>query len=183
MHDDLLYQQYFEPVRRYLEKFVGGNYAEELTQEVFIKVIKNKQQFRGDSSVKNWIFRIATNSAKDFLKSRYKKENDAISEQDLKYYDSSLVDEVSPELLNITNEMNQCIREFVHRLPDQYATVLVLSELEGRNISEISEILDISQNATKVRLHRARSRLKDEIERGCIITTTCDNQMLCERKD
>lgn len=183
MHDHLLYKQYFEPVKRYLERYTGNNHAEELAQEVFIKVIKNREQFRGESSEKNWIYRIATNTAKDFLKSRYKKDIDKISETDLEHYDSSWVDEASPEALKMTSEMNQCIQEFIHRLPDQYATALVLSELEGRNIKEISEILDLSQNATKVRLHRARARLRDEIEIGCIITTTCDNRMRCERKE
>ncbi len=182
MHDHLLYQQYFEPIKRYLEQYVGFNHAEELTQEVFIKVIKNREQFRGETSEKNWIYRIATNTAKDFMKSRYKKLSDSISEEDLEHYDSSWVDENTPEALNMTSEMNQCIREFIHRLPDQYATALILSELEGRTIKEISEILDLSQNATKVRLHRSRARLRDEIEQGCIITTTCDNRTLCERK-
>ncbi len=182
MQDDLLYQQYFEPVKRYLDKFVGADYAEELAQEVFIKVIKSQHQFRGECSIKSWIYRIATNAAKDFLKSRYKKESDAISEQDLETYDASLVDKESPEVLNIAHEMNECIREFVYRLPDQYATILALSELEGQSIQQISELLELTKNTTKVRLHRARARLKDELEQGCLITTDCNNQMLCERK-
>jgi RNA polymerase sigma-70 factor (ECF subfamily) len=182
MHDDNLYQQYFEPIKRYLVRFVGETYAEELAQEVFIKVAKSSEGFRGESSIKTWIYRIATNQAKDFLKSRYKKESDAISESDLEQYDVVRFDEDSPESLNITTEMNECIKEFIHRLPHDYCTVLLLSELEGHKIKEISEILGVSENTIKVRLHRARAKLRDEMRQGCIVTTTCDSRVVCERK-
>ncbi len=183
MHYDHLYQQYFEPIKRYLGRYVGEAFSEELAQEVFIKVAKSSEGFRGESSIKTWIYRIATNLAKDFLKSRYKKDSDAISESDLEQYDAVRFDEDSPESLNITTEMNDCIKEFIHRLPHDYCTVLLLSELEGHKITEISEILGISQNTAKVRLHRARAKLKDEMSQGCVVTATCDNRMVCERKE
>ncbi len=175
---DQLYQQYFEPIKRYLGRYVGEAYAEELAQEVFIKVAKNNESFRGESSIKTWIYRIATNQAKDFLKSRYKKDSDAISENDLEQYDADC-----PEQLSMTAEMNDCIKEFIHRLPSDYSSVLLLSELEENNIREISEILGISQNTTKVRLHRARAKLRDEMQQGCTVTLSCDNRMMCERKE
>ncbi len=182
MYDDLLYQQYFKSIRRYLASYVGEMYAEELAQEVFIKVLKNRKGFRGESSIKTWVYHIATNSAKDFLKSRYKKDADLISDCDLEQYDTVTAGDDSPESLVITKEMNDCIKEFIHRLPYDYSTVLVLSALEKYKINEISEALGISQNTTKVRLHRARAKLKDEMEHGCIVSTTCDNRMVCERK-
>ncbi len=182
MNYDLLYQQYFEPIKRYLASYSGEEQAEELAQEVFLKVSRNLEKFKGESDVRTWIYRIAINQAKDYLKSRYKKESDLISEKDLEQLDLVRIDECSPEILNITSEMNECIREFILRLPHEYSTVLLISELQGRNIREISEVLGISQNTAKVRLHRARAKLKDEMEHGCLITATCDNRVVCERK-
>ena len=182
MNYDLLYKQYFDPIRKYLVPYCGEECAEELAQEVFLKVSRNLNNFRGDSSVKTWIYRIASNQAKDYLKSRYKKESDLISEEELEKFDSMSCEENSPEVLNITNEMNGCIKEFIIRLPHKYSAVLILSELQGQNIKEISEVLDISPNTTKVRLHRAKAKLRAEMELGCIITTTCDNRVVCERK-
>ncbi len=179
---DLLFQQYFEPIKRYLGRYVGEAYAEELAQEVFIKVAKNKDSFKGESSIKTWIYRIATNTAKDFLKSRYKKDSDAISESDLEQYDIESLDKDSPESQNISTEMNDCIKEFIHRLPHDYCSVLLLGEMEGHTIKEISEILGISPNTAKVRLHRARAKLREEMQQGCTVTTTCDDRMICERK-
>ncbi len=182
MNYDLLYQQYFEQIKNYLASYCGKEYAEELAQEVFLKVSRNLEKFRGESDVRTWIYRIAINQAKDYLKSRYKKDSDLISEKDLEHLDPVRVDEYSPEILNIASEMNECIREFILRLPHKYSTVLLLSELRGQNLSEISEVLGISQNTAKVRLHRARAKLKDEMEHGCLITATCDNRVVCEKK-
>lgn len=182
MNDDQLYREYFERIKNYLARYVGDGYAEELAQEVFIKVVKSRDKFRGESSIKTWIYRIATNSAKDFLKSHYKKYHDVISEGHLEQYDFVIFDNDSPESLNLTEEMNECIKEFIYRLPDDYSVVLVLSELEDYKIKEISELLDISQNTIKVRLHRARAKLRDEINSGCIVTTDCENRKVCERK-
>ncbi len=178
MNDDLIYRQYLEPIKRYLGRYVDEAHVEELAQEVFIKVARSREDFRGEASIKTWIYRIATNQAKDFLKSRYKKDSDAITESELEQYDTD-----SPEQLSMTAEMNDCINEFIHRLPSDYSSILLLSELEGNNIREISEILGISQNTTKVRLHRARAKLRDEMQHGCTVTMSCDNRMMCERKE
>ena len=183
MEYDLIYQQYFSPVKSYLAAYVGAEHAEELSQEVFLKVANNIESFRAESSLKTWIYRIATNQAKDYLKSRYKKDSELISESDLEHFASDNLDEGSPEQQSIIHEMNDCIKEFILRLPDEYSAVLVLRELEGRDMQEIAETLGISKNAAKVRLHRAKAKLRDEMEHGCRVTTTSDNRMVCERKE
>ncbi len=183
MHYDALYNQHFDPIKRYLAIYAGQENAEELAQEVFLKVARNIDNFRGESSVKTWIYRIATNQAKDFLKGRAKKESDLTAESDLEQLDSERADKDSPESISITKEMNNCIKEFIHRLPREYSTVLLLGELEGCKIQEISEILGISQNAVKVRLHRARAKLRDKMDHGCVVTVACDSRMVCERKE
>ena len=169
----------------YLTKFVCESDASDLTQEVFIKVNNNIDKFRAESSVKTWIYRIATNTVKDYLKSKSYKVSEsqqAISEEQLSLLEISQLEKESPESISLSDEMNECIREFIHRLPCSYSTVLVLSELEGYKIKEISEIMDVAANTVKVRLHRARAKLKNELEAGCRISVSGDDRIKCERR-
>jgi RNA polymerase sigma-70 factor (ECF subfamily) len=74
--------------------------------------------------------------------------------------------------------MNECIRDFVERLPDNYRTPLVLSELEGLKNGEIAEILGVSLDTVKIRLHRARAKLKRELMAHCDPAWVEDNEFL-----
>ena len=177
-----LYKKYFVQIKRYLTAYCDEENAEELTQEVFLKVSRGLGNFRNEASHKTWIYRIASNQAKDYLISRYKKESDLISEEDLEKIDLKQYNENSPESVNLTEEMNDCIKEFIFRLPHIYSSVLLLREMQGLNKQEISEVLSLSPNTTKVRLYRAKAMLKTEMEVGCHITTAGDNRIVCERK-
>lgn len=67
----------------------------------------------------------------------------------------------------IRDEMNDCIRGYIEQLPEDYRVVLVLSEYEGIKNSEIAEILGVSLDTVKIRLHRAKMKLKEELESHC----------------
>jgi len=78
--------------------------------------------------------------------------------------------------------MSECVREFVDRLPTDYRTVLILNELEGFTNNEIADILQISLDAAKIRLHRARARLKKELKGGCDLYHDDRSELACDRK-
>ena len=78
--------------------------------------------------------------------------------------------------------MNACIREFIERLPENYKTVVVLSELEGFKNGEIAAILGISLDAVKIRLHRAREKLRKTLQTGCSFYRNADDELACDRK-
>ncbi|CAB5139826.1 hypothetical protein D3OALGA1CA_3799 [Olavius algarvensis associated proteobacterium Delta 3] len=78
--------------------------------------------------------------------------------------------------------MSECVIEFVDKLPPGYRTVIVLSELEGMSNKDISEILGISLNNVKIRLHRARAKLKTELNEGCDFYHNDQNTLACDRK-
>ena len=63
--------------------------------------------------------------------------------------------------------MNDCIRGYIEKLPEDYRAVLVLSEYEGIKNSEIAEILGVTLDTVKIRLHRAKTKLKEELESHC----------------
>jgi RNA polymerase sigma-70 factor (ECF subfamily) len=88
----------------------------------------------------------------------------------------------SPDQKVIRDEMSDCVREFVDRLQTDYRTILVLNELEGFTNTEIADILQISVDAAKIRLHRARAKLKKELEKGCDFYHDERSELACDRK-
>lgn len=182
IHDD------FRPrLLRYLTRLVGRGEAEDLTQQVLVKVSKSLQTFRGDSALSTWVYRIATNTATDYLRGRSGR-NALAPERDFDLSDgedslptgSEAV--ASLETSTIRGEMNECIRDFIHRLPHDYRTVVVLGDVEGFSNSEIARILGISTGSVKIRLHRARQRLKKELEGGCNFYRDERNEFACARE-
>jgi RNA polymerase sigma-70 factor (ECF subfamily) len=80
------------------------------------------------------------------------------------------------------NEMNDCIRGFIARLPENYRMVLLLGEFEGLKNEQIADILDLTLDTVKIRLHRARERLKAELAANCGPEWVEDNEFLPELK-
>lgn len=187
---DSVYDEFHARIGRYLERMVGKGQAEDLTQEVFIKVNRGLKGFEGKSSLSTWIYRLATNAALDKLHSRPFRENKqkiSLSNIDDKpeAEDKDICTrekELSAEREAIRNEMNECIWEFVDKLPENYRVVIILSELKDLKNQEIAEILGISLDAVKIRLHRARARLKAEFESGCDFYHDEDGELSCDRK-
>ena len=78
--------------------------------------------------------------------------------------------------------MNDCIRGYVEKLPENYRTVLVLSEWEGLRNNEIAEILGITLDTVKIRLHRGKEKLKEELETHCDSYWIEENELLPDLK-
>jgi RNA polymerase sigma-70 factor, ECF subfamily len=166
-HDFPRIHAIFRPkVRRYLARLVGEDRAEDLAQTVMLKVSEGLSAFRGDSSVSTWVYRIATNAALDALRRPRAQELPIDAAADESYVPPE-ARAPSVESIAIRQEMSECVRSFIDRLPEPYATVLVLAELEGFRNAEIAEILGVSIDAVKIRLHRARAALRAALEAGC----------------
>lgn len=183
-----IYNEFLDKIHRYLERMVGKNDAEDLTQEVFLKVDKGLKDFKGKSSLSTWIYRIATNTALDKIHSRSSRQDSKKvvldkggngSEAENIYIGKT---SLSADREAIRNEMNECIREFVDRLPADYRTVIILSEIKDLKNQQIADILGVSLDAAKIRLHRARIRLEAEFESGCDFYHDEDGKLACDRK-
>ncbi|HSB02594.1 MAG TPA: sigma-70 family RNA polymerase sigma factor [Anaerolineales bacterium] len=182
-----VYEAFQPKILRYLAHLVGEAEAEDLTQEVLIKVNNALQGFRGEAQLSTWIYRIATNAALDRLRSpSYKRviQNcSASAEAEVEDQDTLTGEKpplVEPQIFR--REMNECIHGFIQKLPENYRVVLVLSEFEGLKDSEIAETLGISPGAVKVRLHRAKERLKEELLAHCDSYWVEENEFLPELK-
>ncbi len=188
-----IYKNFQPKIARYLAHMVGWRDAEDLTQEVFVKVNQALKTFKGESQLSTWIYKIATNSALDKLRSpsfqqmrRKTLSAESIEEGEIVQImdKNAWTGEKTPSVESsaIRKEMNECIRGVVERLPENYRTVVALSEMEGFKDDEIAEILNVSVHTAKIRLHRARTRLKKDLEASCNFYRDERNEFACDVK-
>lgn len=182
-----IYARYHPGILRFLTRFVGREDAEEVAQEVFLKVSQRLEEFRGDSTVRTWIYRIARNAALDRLRSRPMRYESTHGipppglDEDPPDIRSRLPDEqASIERYLIRKEMSECIRGRVESLPESYRSVLVLSELAGMTNAEIASALGTSEGAVKIRLHRARTMLREDLGAHCTLYRDERDELACE---
>ena len=183
-----IHEEFRPKVFRHLARMVGDSEAEDLTQAVMLKVSDGLGRFRGDASLSTWIYRIATNAAIDRLRRLGAPAPSSAATETSPMFEQESVDAAAPlespstESQAVRREMNTCIREYVERLPEKYRTLTVLSEIEGLRNAEIAAALGISVDAVKIRLHRARKRLRRELQAGCSFHRDADSGLACERK-
>lgn len=182
-----LYKEHFPAITRYLRRIVGEADAEDVAQEVFLKVNHSLKDFRWDSKLSTWIYKIATNAAMDLLRKRgpvSARPSQGEPPADDATAGEALFDENTPlpDTLLIRKDMNDCIRGIVDSLPVDYRTALILSDLEGMTNAEICDVLDLSMDTIKIRLHRARKRLKADLEKSCHFYRDHRNELACDRK-
>jgi RNA polymerase sigma-70 factor (ECF subfamily) len=187
-----IYDTFQPKIHRYLAQLVGEGEAEDLTQEVFVKVSRALHTFRGESKLSTWLYRIATNAARDRLRSPSFQRivQDGLSNASAENLGTELEDrnawtgEKAPltEQQVFRKEMNKCIQEHIAKLPENHRTVLVLSEFEGLKNEDIAEVVGASLDTVKIRLHRARARLKEELADSCDSYWIEDNEFVPELK-
>lgn len=184
-----IYERFQPGVLRFLSRLVGQEEAEDVAQEVFLRVDRGLEGFRGESSMGTWIYRIARNAALDRLRSqpawleRARQLRAHGSDEDPVDIVSQLPDErASLERNLIGKEMSECIRGRVDTLPESYRRVLVLSELVGMTNAEIASALGVSEGAVKIRLHRARALLREDLGTHCTLYHDELDELSCEPK-
>jgi RNA polymerase sigma-70 factor (ECF subfamily) len=195
--DELDFQQIFKDyqprILRYLTRLTGKYEAEDLSQDVFIKVERGLKNFRGESKLSTWIYRIATNTAVDrmrnpsfkyiasggFTSEPIQKDDSDTEDKDL--FTGEKVESTDQQF--VRKEMNSCIRNFIENLPENYKTVVILSELEGLKNKEIAGILNLSLDTVKIRLHRARAQLRKKLESNCSFYRNEQNELSCDLRN
>jgi len=153
-----IYTLYKSPIYSYLYYQSGNNFtAEELTQEVFLKAFKGLSNYRGEASIKTWLFKIAHNLYINWQKKENKYEMVSIDDDLL----NTIVSERDkPEELVLKHEKSKEIRNVLFKLKDEYRTVLILSDIEELSYAEIAETMGWSLPKVKVTIYRARIKFK-----------------------
>lgn len=133
--------------------------AEDIFQEVFIKVNQKLSTFEGNSSIKTWIIRITINTCKDYLKSAYNRRVVPMME----YQEDSIVGESEYNEVEI-QDINHLVKETVLSLPAKYREVVICVYFHEMTIAEAAQALNIAEGTAKSRLSRARQKLKELLE-------------------
>lgn len=132
--------------------------AEDAAQETFIRAWSHLGSFRADSSLRNWLYRIALNTATDMLR---REKRTLPGDVD----DFQLVDpQLGPEGIYLQVEQTELVQAAIQSLPDASRAVLVLKEYEGLSYREIADALDIPIGTVMSRLNYARRVLKEKLE-------------------
>ncbi len=182
-----IYKTYSQRILLYLSRFVGKDDAEDLMQDVFIKVFKSINSFNGSSQIYTWIYKIATNTAIDRLKDpKYKNEKSRSTSLDyiepLKTNEKALEDKNDVEYDFLKTEMNQCIADYINKLPENYRAIFLLKEYDNFSFTEISEILNVTVDNVKIRLHRSRKKLHQLLLTNCSFYYDKHSQLCCDKK-
>jgi len=183
-----IHVSYRPRILRYLTRLVGPGEAEDLAQAVFVRVSRGLPEFKGDAKLSTWIYRIATNVATDRVRSRSFK--DARSGKTISHHEASidgvdaLPDEKNPSLERqlMREEMSSCVHNYINTLPGNYRAVVILSDIEGLTNQEIAEVLGLTLDAVKIRLHRGRVKLKEKLETGCHFDRDEEDILVCDPK-
>ena len=181
-----LYGRYFPKITRYLRRLVGEADAEDVAQEAFVKIGRSLDGFHGESRISTWIYRIATNTAMDHLRRPSTRQSarhaSGAAEGDGSCEDAVVDGAPLHDTLLIRKDMNECIRGLVNDLPENYRAVLALTDLEGLTNAEAGEVLGLSLDTVKIRLHRARVQLKKSMDRACHLYRDGRDVLSCDRK-
>jgi RNA polymerase sigma-70 factor (ECF subfamily) len=165
------------PLRRYLERLSGNRTtADDLLQDTLLKIARALPGFEGRSSVKTWAFTIATRVATD----HFRRPQNRVQMVDIDETPQVLDAEIDQQL--VVDEMSSCVREVIESLPEDYRTALVLHDLEGQTAAQVSEIAGCSIPTAKIRIHRARRRLKQALNEECRFYRDGENVFRCDRK-
>ncbi len=157
-----LHDKYYEKIRTFIVFHIRDEWsADDIVQETFIKVDKNISTLKDKGKLSAWIYKIAYNLCMDYL-----KNNQTLLFKKSKELTSQIAGiEIQKEMEQ--NQMGACVRDKIDMLPEKYRSVLLLFDLEGFSHDEISQVLGISCENAKVRLHRSRKMLKEILEREC----------------
>ncbi len=157
---ETLIRQYGNDVLRTAFMYVrDSNLAEDIFQEVFIKVNQKLSTFEGNSSIKTWIIRITINTCKDHLKSAWNRR--VIPMMD--YQEDMVVSEMDYDDVE-KKDTRELVRKTVLSLPAKYKDIVICVYFQDMSIAEAANTLNIAEGTAKSRLSRARHKLKSILE-------------------
>ena len=154
---DELYEQHAARLFNLAWRMAGTRAdAEDLLQEIFLQAYRKLPDFRGDSAIGTWLYRLAMNRCLDHLKSRQSRASGATSSLDEEFMPKELrsrpTDEPGPRKLDLERAISQ--------LPEGARAAFVLHDVEGFQHQEIAQILGITEGTSKSQVHKARLKLR-----------------------
>jgi RNA polymerase sigma-70 factor (ECF subfamily) len=160
---DLLVLKYQHKIIKLVSRYVrDSNEARDVAQEAFRKAYRALPNFRGESAFYTWLYRIAINTAKNYLVtlSRRPYEVDISNEENEQFeLESILKDYDTPESLVLTEEIQETIVATIEQLPEDLRMAITLREVEGLSYEEIAEVMSCPIGTVRSRIFRAREAI------------------------
>lgn len=178
-----IYDPYYSKVRKFILALVRDPWtADDLIQETFLRVQQSLGTLKDSSKLSSWIYRIAYNLCQDHFRQRKaRKENTSLEQTE--GLEEFLVQKgfIQEELEQ--QEMGRCVQNQIDLLTEPLRAVLVLFDIMECSHQEIADILGITVANVKVRLHRAREKLKSTLEKKCVFERDERNVLVCTPVD
>ncbi|MFM5642366.1 RNA polymerase sigma factor RpoE [Aeromonas veronii] len=165
---NLLVKKYQHKVVNLVARYVNNpGDVPDVAQEAFIKAYRALPTFRGESAFYTWLYRIAVNTAKNYLTSQGRRppSSDVEADEAESYGGGEALQEVStPENLALTDEIKRTVFSAIEALPEDLRTAITLRELEGLSYEEIAEIMDCPVGTVRSRIFRAREAIDKKLQ-------------------
>jgi RNA polymerase sigma-70 factor (ECF subfamily) len=149
---EALYHQYKRRVFGLCHRIAGTADAEEVAQEVFVRVFRGLPTFRGDSALGTWIYRLAVNAALSHVARRGRRGE--VGDDDLERVPA-------PDQARRDPRLSERVESAMTRLPAGYRAILVLHDIEGLSHEECAAIMDCRVGTSRSQLHKARARMRE----------------------
>ncbi len=163
---EVLMRRYNQTLYRAVRSYLPDPEVEDIMQDTYIKAFEKLHQFQGNASFSTWLIRIGINEALQHLRQIRKKQmlsidqNDDLNHNIIQLTDSNQMD---PEKRTIGRETRCLLERAIDQLPEKYRIVYTLREIEGFSTPDVAKCLEITESNTKVRLHRAKLLLKENL--------------------
>jgi RNA polymerase sigma-70 factor (ECF subfamily) len=164
---DLLVRKYQHKVAKLISRYLSDRAeVEDITQEVFIKAYRGLGAFRGDSAFYTWLYRIAVNTAKNYLESQGRRPPSAdieIEGAELLEGVNGLRDLGTPERNLLTDEIADTVNRVIEGLPTDLRMAITLRDLDGLSYEEIAHVMECPIGTVRSRIFRAREAIDKEL--------------------
>jgi RNA polymerase sigma-70 factor (ECF subfamily) len=176
------FEKNYDRVYRYLRSMVRDDKeAEDLTQESFLRAHRERATLKDPEALLSWLYCIATHVSLDWLRKRAKT---AARESRSGLDEIDPPDPGAPSMQHVLEreQMSACVNRFLVDIPDAYRSVILLHDTHGLTGPEIASALDVPLSTVKIRLHRARRRLKAALQAGCQFSLDERGVLVCVPK-
>lgn len=164
---DLLVKRYKDPLMNYIYRFVNDRTdSEDILQETFLRLYKNKHYYKEIAKFSTWIYTIAGNLAKTELRKKKRRNFFSIhnfmdTEKDYELPDKG----VTPEMHTSSSMTNNEIQKAIAKLSAKFKQVILLRDIQGFSYEEISQIVNVPLGTVKSRVNRARLKLQQDLKK------------------